>query len=134
MLNAYILYSKKEGKKTHNEFLPSVLTALVDDGQYSIPLPQVVAQTPRLCSQHLPGPVPRTLTKAKPQKRYLFCWTHAPPIRQDVRTCCVTCPGKPGLWTNDTCFPKYNSMQKTTDGELSILNHLMSIGISSYLL
>ena len=113
MLNAYILYRKKEGKKTHYEFLLSALTAMIDDGRNNVPLPQVVAQTPRLSGQHFRGPLPRTLTKAKPQKRCQVCWAHTSPIRRDVRTCCITCPDKPGLCTDDECFQKYNTMQKS---------------------
>ena len=69
MLNAYLLFKKLKGGRTHYEFILEALAALLDDDRNHQPLPAVIAQVPRMSGKHFPGPVTATAKKETKKRR-----------------------------------------------------------------
>lgn len=111
MLNAYTLYRKCGGKKTHYDFIRLALTALLEEGRTDAAQAQAAAGAAagggsRLTGRHFPSLVPATPKKAEPQKRCVVCLARG--VRRDRRFCCLKCPGAPGLCAAP-CFEIYHT-------------------------
>lgn len=100
MMNSWIIYRKREGKKTFLQYEQAVIAQILFgmDQEADSEVPAVESLV-RLTEKHFPDVIPPTENKPRAQKRCRVCWARDK-VRRDVRYHCPDCPTQPGL-----CFP-----------------------------